>query len=492
MQICQLWTATKFTWLEAMAQEALDNFQSAFPDHELHANAQDAFLSAQKKVGGKPPIELAKLVEDQVKGLSKTDPKFGRLTYDAGRSYFAAGVQTRKKPEKEQARAGAERLWEQYLDWLKGQNTLDPAEKTKNEEKMVYVLLSRAQMWLWEPGAAVEKTFSILQQIEEMSTKVPAAKAKGLEVDQVKVKAYLQQGALDKAVNVVEGMLTKAPDSPRTAFELRRVSDFIWTEVSNVKTREKLAPERVTQLLDWGVRYLREWVQLGEKSASAIDSNELNTVGKRMFVLGLLKNGVAQYPGTYYRIDHAKFAFQEPTQLAADIFGKAIANSGNNIDVVNALRYQQGAAFGILQRWKELVDVYQLVVKDDNLLEATEAGGFKIAPPRQGRPFNTEKFLNDYAYALAELARKSTDKAAGTEAQQIASAVIVATEPKGSAEPEFDFWFARYICILAADAIGERTKVQERYLFYTRTDKELDNDKFGFRKKIMDIAARNK
>lgn len=491
MQVCQLWSATKFAWLETMAQDLLDSFQSNLPDHELLPQAQELFLSSQKKVGGKPPLELARLVEDQLKAISKTDVKFGRLTYDAGKSYYSAGSQTKKKPEKEQARAGAERMWEQYLDWLKSQSTLDPAEKSRNEDRMVFVLLSRAQMWLWEPGAAVEKTFALLGQIEDMMTKVQAARAKVLEVDQVKVRAYLQQGALDKAIAVVEGMLTKAPDSSRTAFELKRVSDFIWTEVT--KSGDKLSHERMTQLLDWGIRYLREWVQTGDKSPGSIDATALNEAGTRMFQFGLLKNGVTKYPGTFYLIDSAKFAFQEATQLAAEYYEKALASyQGNNVDFVNTVRYRRGAALGILQRWKELAETYQSIVKDDPILEPTEGGGYKIGPPRQGRTYPAEKFLNDYAYALAQLARAAGDRAAGAEAQQIASAVIVATEPKGAAEPTFDFWFARYVAMLAADANGERTKVQERYLFYTRTDKELDNDKFGFRKKLTELYVKNK
>lgn len=486
---CQLWAQSKATWIEGFVTETVEKLQGAFPEHELTQGAIDLRLQTESKVGGKPALELAKGYEETLKGVQKSDPKYGRVTYEAGKKYFTAGIGTKNRAEKDTARSGAERCWELYLDWAKGASTLDPAELQRIDERSAYVLLSRAQMWLWEPGAAVEKTFAILKDLEERMPKSAAAKGKAIEVEQVKLRAYLQQGALDKAVTVAEGMLSKAPDSPRTAASVKRIGDAIWDETR--KNFDKLAPERASQLIDWGLRYHREWINVGARIADYLDAEDYDIAGTRVFSFGLYKNGIAKWPGTYFLVDPAKFGFQDGAVLASDFLGKAIAaHTAGNPDFLNKVRFKRGAALGLLQRWKELAEEYRTIIHEDQLL-IDDAGVTKLGAPQAGRIYRPEAVVNDCAYALAELAKKG-DKKAGDEALTDALAVAKAMEPKGNQDPPFEFWFARYIALVAAEGNGQRKVVQDLVNLYRSTDKELDKDKFGFRKRIEEIEKRNK
>ena len=63
-------------------------------------------------------------------------------------------------------------------------------------------------------------------------------------------------------------------------------------------------------------------------------------------------------------------------------------------------------------------------------------------------------------------------------------------EPKGNQDPPFEFWYGRYIYVLAASANGERKVVDHRIEYYRTTDKELDKDKWGFRAKILALLKK--
>ena len=371
---CQLWVTTKgrgpASWPTRRPTSSAN-----FADHELTPEAQALVLATEAKVGGKPPLDLAKTYEEQIKSLQKTDPKYGRVTYEAGKKFYDAGSAPRDRRARSTASRRApepRRCWELYLDWAKSQNTLDASELQKIDERTVYIQQSRAQMWLWEPGANVEKTFGLLKDLEGRSTKSAAAKARALEFEQIKLRAYLQQGQLDKAIAVVEGMLTKAPDSPRTVASVKRIADAGWSELT--KNFDKLSPERATQLIDWEIRYFREWVTAGAKIANYLEANDYNIAASRLFALGLYKNGLPPaWPGSFYLIDTAKFLHTEPTQLAADFYGKAIEVHGaGKPDFVIAVRIRRGACFGLLQRWKDLADDYKAVIAEASLVNPEE------------------------------------------------------------------------------------------------------------------------
>lgn len=485
VEACKVWKTTKAAWGEPLAQEPLDKLNSAFSDAPETQEAQQMFLQTQLLVGGKKQIDLAKIGEDQLKTLSKTEPKFGRIVYDTALRYYRSGQaalnDSKLRGDIPTARDGAERCFDLYLEWAKAQQTIDAAEIAKIEERTIATYVAKAEMWLWDPGSAVEKSLNYLQQLEEKVAKAPAiAKAKFTDIEKLKTRAYLKQNKLDQAMLVADGMYTKEPTSPKTAWTLKRIADVSY----NMMRAEKDAKKKES-LAESGLKYYKNWVVSCDKQQAQLSSAEYNEVADRVFQFGLIKNNVAWPESrTYFSVDISKFSHAESAQMAADLYLKALAAnevSPSNGFVIPEVRYKRGQILGLLLKFKDLAAEYAQIVKDSDLIDQEN----KIVRPTTNRKalFLNETLVNDLAWANAQLALQG-DKDAAKEAQRLASYVIASTTPKGNAEPKFDFWYARYVTVFSMVKNGERALAQEQLKDYRRTDRDLDNGKFGFKEKF--------
>lgn len=484
-EACKVWKTLKGEWAGQLVSEAVDKLQSQFPEAPEAQEAQQANLQTQQLVGGKSQVELARIGEEQLKSLSKTEPKYGRITFETAQRYYRGGASAlsdkKKSNDVVEARAGAERCFDMYVEWAGAQQTLDPVEKAKIDERTITSLISKAQMWLWEPGSAVEKTLSILSQVEERASKSASARARAFETEQIKARAFIRQNRLDQAVSIADAMFSKDPSNARTAATLKRVADVTWDAI-----RAEKDPAKKDKLIDQGMKFYRNWIAAGEKGQSAISAVDYNSVGAKMFQLGLFKNGVEAWPGSYFRVDLAKFPYQEAARESADLFARAVtANEQSPQGGFDAqlARYRRGQVLGLLQQWRDLVAEYKTLMTEESMDDGRE---LKAIP---GRAYKTEQVANDLAWAFAQLSAQG-DKEAGKEAIRLASLALIATTPKGSAKPTFDFWFARYISVFAMVRNGDLKLAGDTMLEYYRSDKDLDNNEFGFKTRFETLVPK--
>ncbi|MFN0207120.1 MAG: hypothetical protein ACKVS6_12525 [Planctomycetota bacterium] len=484
---CRVWIATKAPWGEDLAQRALDKLQQDHPDNPITAETYALFLQAQQLVGGKSPIELAKLGEEQLKPLSKTELKYGRIVFDTGLKYYRAGNSAlgdaKKKLEVEQARVGADRCFDLYLEWVAAQTTLDQSEVLKNQDRQATSYLNKAQMWLWEPGSDINKVLENVQKLEDFAGKVAAARAKLFDAELVKLRALSKQGKFDQAATIADGMFSKDAANPRTASAQKRIAESAWESIKtekDVKKREAL--------IDQALKFYRHWIKSGEKQQNALDSVNYYEVGQKFFQLALLKNGMEPktYPASFYLLDLAKFPYQDPLREGEKLFESAVkADTGTRSDFsAPVARYIRGQILGILQNWKALVAEYEEIVKSEELIDTKEDA---LVAVKGRRNYRSEQIVNDLAWAHAKLAAAG-DKEAGKRAQELASKAIRFTDP-GSKKPTFDYWFAKYINVFATIKNGERVRAQEALKEYRRLDREFDNNEFGFKAKFEALEA---
>ncbi|MBL8696668.1 MAG: hypothetical protein JNJ88_21425 [Planctomycetes bacterium] len=488
--MCAYWKSVKSEWPDAVVRGLMERI----PENAGEAaEAQGLYIDALQKLNKKDAFEVATLQEEALKTTQKTDAKFGKKAFDAGKMFVTArsGVAGLKDADKrrklvEGARAGAERCFTQFLEWAAAQSTLDPEEIAKNDTRTADALIAMANMWLWEPGAQPEKAMAILQQLEERTSKSAAAKAKRWDLEEIRVRAFLKQGNLNQAVALVEGMATKAAENRKTVDSLSRVA----TECFQVAQKKETPPDRVAELTETAIRLLRAWITNGERQAGVIDAADYESAATKLFRLGLMKNGIDLSKGytSFWDYRDAKLPFKEPLELAAEYYSKAIAANEQaateNFDVTFT-RFRRGQALGLLAKWTELAAETNAIVNDGEMLEKVDTG-YKIteATGKGSRNFRIQ-VLNERSIALARLAEKG-DRAAGTEAQKIASAVESFTNP-GNKEPTVEFWIARYVKVLAMQRNDERAACKAEIERYLLTDKELDKGKWGFDKLIRDI-----
>lgn len=495
LEACKVWKTTKAEWGGALAQEGLDRLQSQFADAPETQDAQQLFLQTQQLVGGKKQIELAKIGEEQLKGLSKTEPKFGRIVYETAMRYYRAGVNgiidPKQKSDIAPSREGAERCFDMYLEWVKAQQTLDPVEIAKMEERSVGCLLSKAEMWLWEPGSAVEKTLAFVQQLQESASKSNAAKAKASDIEKVKMRAYLKQNKLDAAVQVADGMYVKDPASPKTSWMLKKIADVSFDMMKAAEKDKEKDPKKRESLADTALKFYKNWVVASEKQSSALGASDYNFVATRLFQLGLVKNNVDRWPGNFYGVDPAKFPYLEPAQLSAELYQKAVAANeaapSANFDPSEA-RYRRGQVLGLLLKWKEVVADYEQIARDDGIIDE-EGRTLKVGGSRRYKP---EALANDLAWAYAQLAAQGS-KDAGKMAQKYSSFAINYAMPKSSSTKlPFDVWYARYTLVYSMVKNGERSAGNEQLAQIKATDRDYDAGEFGFKAKFEALEAQLK
>ncbi len=500
-EACNLWvkTQSKDPWIDEWIQTLLDHLSNGWPDSDPSNQAQSRYISALQKMGLKDAFEVAKLKEDQLRSLSKTDPNLGKRSFDAGLMFFRAGgliANVRDKAQlkrmRDDARAGMERTFAQLFDWTAAQTTLDPTERSRNEQKEIEARLCLARAYLWEPGSQPERTQQICREIDDRASRSTIARAKSLDTAELFMTVALKLGKLDDAVRIVEGMSTKAPESSKTVKGLRRVGDAILEEIPKKKD---LPPADRIAMIDTATRLYRSWIASGEKQEGQVDSLDYAVAGARLFQLGLWKNDQDLRESFYFDIDPKKLAFRDQLESAVELIKKSlVVNETAPQSDYNAPvnRFRLGQALGALDRWSELAEHYGSLITDLELVvQQPQTSILEInAVAMRSVRLPVIQIVNERAYALARLSEKG-DKKAGEEAQLLAAAVVRATDP-GTREPTKEWWMARYVYALACVNNGERVVARNVIESYLVSDRELDRGKWGFAKLIQDLHARVK
>jgi tetratricopeptide (TPR) repeat protein len=502
IQVCETWEATNGTWPERIAAEALADLEERFPGSQAATGAQSRYVKTLAKMGKKDPAEVARVVEAQIEKVAETDPTYGSKWLELARMWMNAGITASQKSQREEARQHAVKAFEKFLAWAEktSKSTIDPGQLSKLEEQRVESLQGMASTWIWEPGANPEKALALVQQVEEAAAKSTSARVKQLltKADDVKLRALLLQGKLDQAITVADGLVQKAPESGVAVMAARRVAEAADKEASKVKQAAGAGngdKQRFDQLLDWAIRDYGRWIQNGEKQPGRIGADEYETAGTSIFKLGMWKNGI-DWKTSFFQVDSAKLAYKEPLAKAAELFQKAIeANEVARDSKFDEplTRFKLGQVLGLQASWKGLASEYSKLAERSGALETADGGGayaLKVSPEvkKSLGKVPIHQTVNEWAYAQAQLAEKG-DKKAGTEAQSLAGAVETATNP-GSKEGTEEWWMARYVAVLAAYNNGEYKTVTDKVEYYRTTDKELDQDKFGFKTKILDLFER--
>lgn len=483
----RLFSTTKAPWAEKRARELRDKTQERHPDTAAAQGANTAYIKAVQTAGGKSQDEIRKLLLEDIKRLAKTEAAYGDKSYDLALNFYNDAL-SKKGAEKDSLRKSAEEWFKNYVDWANAQNALETTAAARIEEKRLNAQILPGRMWLWDPNANPEKSLTIVRGIEERVAKLGGTKRQE-DLEEIKLQAYLKSGKLEAATQVLEGFLAKTPDAGVTVRSAKRISDHVNNELRS----KTLDPARAPALVEAGLRYTRVWIDSGAKQEGRIDANDFDQAAARVLNLGLQKNGIEKFPGSFMEIDQSKLAYKEPIQFAADTFGKAIAANEAAPEGqfnVTLVRFKRAQALGLLGRFDELEGEYRRISEANTMLTPAKVEGeYVVALAPEVRGFGYQ-LLNEWSFALADKARRG-DKKSGVEAMRISGAVIKATDPGGS-EGSKDWWFARYLNLLSAEALGQYATAEATLDSYLATDKELDKDKYGFKTRILALRERVK
>jgi len=496
--LCQVWTTTKSPWFQSYAGRLVETLRDQFPDAAQTGEAQSAFVKTLQKTNGGDFAAVAQTLEDNLSRMQKTDANYGMKAIEAADAWKQAAMSAPAK-SREAPRKKADALYVAYQEWADAseKTTIDPIQLGKIQERRLTAMQGRAALFLLEPGANPEKSLAILQELEPLAAKSTAASAKRIQgrVEEQKIRAYLQQGKLDAAMQIVDGLVMKTPDSPSTRAGAKFVAEAADREAAKLK-KEPINGngQRLAQLVDSAIRYYDVWIQSAQKAGN-VSPKDYDTAASKLFIYGLAKNGL-EFKGSFTRADVSKLVTKDAVAKAGDLFKSAIAaNDANPSGDFNEaqVRYKLGQVQGYLGQWKELAENYTSVLQAAGALLSQEGGPSKLdlSPDVRKRLSGLAVSLaNESAYALAQLAARG-DKAAGKEAEARAAAVAAELNP-GNKEGTEDWWFARWVLVLAQENNGEYATCRETIEDFLRSDKELDKGQWGFKSRILDIYERVK
>jgi len=165
----------------------------------------------------------------------------------------------------------------------------------------------------------------------------------------LRIQAYNKQGKIEEAAKLLDGLITKSPDSPAIASAAGAVArefDRRAAEASDKKD-DKTAHE----LWKKATRYYRLSGTALVKSGGAGRASELSQVAERLFVLGLIANDVEGDSFLGWRAPRS--ADLDNFKVSSDLYEASLAQAPSRKGQINSARVH-----GFLGQWAAAADTY--------------------------------------------------------------------------------------------------------------------------------------
>lgn len=404
--------------LEGQGYESEDDFLKAAETYEKVQPGAKSYLQAQYQEGKAYFLHARKLAKDASK---KAEAK----------PFFETAIAKLKK-----SIADLEKAADEIFDLSEQKRVLGMAFGAR---------VALAQVYLDENVAQIDESLKSLEGLDE-NKKFSSDPEKLAAIWNLRIQAYNKQGKLEDAAKLLDGLVTKTPDSPAIATAAGAVArEYDARAAKTAEGKDDKAKREAQELWKRAARYYRI---SGQALLKGSGGRDVAVVADRLFVLGLILNNVEG--DTFLGWKGARSADLDYWSLAADLYDASLRQAPSRAGVLNLARAQ-----GFLGQWAKASDAYSQFFEGINLIDAA-TGKFSNA------------VLGDKEYAKLGVlpayiewgvCEARAGKASGNDADRFARALsIFGNVAKNPSYVQLDsklWWFFKYEQIDALKSKGD-------------------------------------
>jgi hypothetical protein len=404
--------------LEAQGYEGDDDYLKAAETYEKVQPGAKSYLQAQFQEGNAYFMHARKLARDAAK---KAEAK----------PYFDQAVGKLRKS---------------ILDLEKlADETFDLPEKNRLLGLAFRARVSLAQVYLDDNVAQIDEALKSLEGLDE-NKKFSGDPEKLAAIWDLRIRSYNKQGKLEEAAKLLDGLITKSPDSPAIATAAGAVAREY--DARAAKVSEGTDDKAKREARDLWKRAARYYRLSGQALLKGSGGREVSQVAERLFVLGLILNDVEG--DTFLGWKGGRGADTDYWSLAADLYDSALRQAPSRAGLLYMAR-----AEGFLGQWAKASDAYSQFFDGLNVIDVA-SGQFSnsVLGDKENQKLGV---LN--AYVEWSVAEARAAKAANNDADRIARALsIFSNLAKNPGYIKVDsklWWFFKYEQIGVLKAKGD-------------------------------------
>lgn len=235
--------------------------------------------------------------------------------------------------------------------------TMDPKIKSAYDEQEWVSTLSLAKLFMIPAFARIADAPAVIDTLEQNFSKDPA---KAAEIQNLRGRVFLSQGKFEEAEKWVDDLVKRDPIAAAgPAGQLARELDRQGLE----KRQAKPESAEAADLWKRASRYYYISVKPQITGVASQRAEELSEVGNRMFVYGLVFNGVPNEKVNF--VDWVPGPKSAPDYFvkASEIYKAALEQTPDYRMAINL-----GRTYGFLKRWVDAANVYTKLFEQEPII----------------------------------------------------------------------------------------------------------------------------
>jgi hypothetical protein len=371
--------------------------------------------------------------------------------YQAGNAYF---LHARKLAKDASKKAEAKPFFEQAITKLKksvadldkqADEIFDLTEQNRVVGMGFRARIALAQVYLDENVAQVDETLKSLEGLDE-NKKFSNDPDKLAAIWNLRIRAFNEQGKLEDAAKLLDGLILKTPDSPAIASAAGAVArEYDVRAAKAAEGKDDKAKREAQELWKRAAKYYRT---SGLAMLKGSGGRDVAQVAERLYVLGLILNNVEG--DTFLGWKGARSADTDYWSLAADLYDASLRQAPSRSGLLYLAR-----AHGFLGQWARASDAYAQFFEGINLIDAASG---RFSNSVLGDKENAKLGVLP-AYVEWGVSENRAAKAAGGDADRFARALgIFSNVAKNPAYVPVDsklWWYFKYDQIDALKSKGD-------------------------------------
>src|SRR5262249_13698717 len=225
---------------------------------------------------------------------------------------------------------------------------------------------------------------------------------------------------------------------------------------------------QLTEAKDIWKRAVPFYLRAAERSSNPDD---LSRIANRLFVLGLVINGVDEKTETFFEVPEQKFADPSIWEQAAELFDRLIKGETASYKI----KIYCGRALGFLKRWQDCADVLEPCMQELKLVDARNQLDSRVWSQK---PELIPSYL-ELGFALRNAGIAAHDNTQLAHASQVFERIAAGTRADTKS-----WWYARYGLLRTLVDRGEYKEADVTMSIIQRGSPDFDNDLFKLKAKF--------
>jgi tetratricopeptide (TPR) repeat protein len=474
---------------EAWKDQFLNTLSSKWPTHPSARNVK--FIQAEKaETAGDLPkaADLYRQVPEDAELYEGALVRAGFCYYQsAATRWEKEGKTDRIKPEIQKQMQMAEEVFKKFLARL-GKPELEPKVPELVKQRAGFVAVANQFLAYVYMHEVIGRAADAVQLLDESAKPLAANDDKLAKIWEVKVRALLNMGKLDEAVQVLESLYQRFPDGLPIARACKSVAVRLDQATADL---EKAGgdPKVVRENLKRVSRYYTTWLNEGPSNGLRVTMGDVVSVSEALYITARRLNGLTEKQSSFLDLkgqqlpepQYWKDAAFVHTLLADERIGKL--NDAERLKVFQRLARCTTFIASEAQDWLRAKNIYSDIFKSYQLVNARDELNVAVL---QKHPALLGLYI-ELGYVYIELAR-CKQKFQYDNAMTVFNNLLRVAQP--GSEPWWICKFAAISALYERGGSGDITTARVAMENVERNYPDYDGGTYGLKAKFLELKPK--